>query len=186
MSPEGSLVRDRMRLFYALRLPDETVSRLVSWQDVALRTASGCRIVAPENLHFTVAFLGNRPAEELPDLLQALREAAGAAGGRLQLSLSRYRETRSVGMLVFEDAERRARAVADDLHGRLEALGVYEREKRQWLPHATVLRFRRPPRLQPELPELGVVSPSDLALYHSVLRPSGAQYHVLDSVALGG
>ena len=31
------------------------------------------------------------------------------------------------------------------LHERLEALGVYEREKRPWLPHLTVLRFREPP-----------------------------------------
>jgi 2'-5' RNA ligase len=178
--------RDRLRLFYALRLPDEIISRLVQWQDAVLRGAPEGRIVAPENLHFTVAFLGSRPTGELPDLLRALREAAEAAGSGLELSLARYRETRSVGMLVFDDAEGRATAVADDLFGRLETLGVYEREQRPWLPHATVLRFRRPPRLQPELPDLGAVSPSDLALYHSVLRPSGAQYYVLDSVALGG
>jgi RNA 2',3'-cyclic 3'-phosphodiesterase len=175
-----------MRLFYALRLPGETISRLVSWQDASFRSASGSRIVAPENLHFTVAFLGTRPAGELPDLLRALHEAAEAAGTGLELSLSRYRETRSVGMLVFDDAGGRAAAVAEDLFGKLETLGVYEREKRPWLPHVTVLRFHRAPRLRPELPELGAVSPSDLALYHSVLRPSGAQYHVLDSVALGG
>jgi RNA 2',3'-cyclic 3'-phosphodiesterase len=186
MSSEGNLVRDRMRLFYAFKLPDETVARLVSWQAAALRAASGCRIVAPENLHFTLAFLGSRPAAELPELLGALSQAAEEAGGKLELSLSRYRETRSVGMLVFEDAEGRAGAVAAGLFERLETLGVYERERRPWLPHVTVLRFRRPPRLRPELPDLGVVSPSDLALYHSVLRPSGAQYHVLDSVALGG
>jgi len=30
------------------------------------------------------------------------------------------------------------------------------------------------------------VRPSDAALYHSVLRPTGAQYEVLERVALGG
>ena len=99
----------------------------------------------------------------------------------------RYRETRSVGMVVLDDEERRAGALADDVFAALEELGVYERERRQWLPHVTVLRFRgRPPRLTPALPDLGPVSPSEVALYHSVLRPSGAQYEILESVALGG
>jgi hypothetical protein len=49
-----------------------------------------------------------------------------------------------------------------------------------------VLRFRRPPRAGPALPDLGRVSPSELALYHSVLLPSGAQYEILKSVPLGG
>ena len=68
----------------------------------------------------------------------------------------------------------------------LEELGVYRREFRSWLPHVTVARFRKPPRLRPPLPDLGTFSPSEAALYHSVLRPSGTQYDVLESVALGG
>jgi 2'-5' RNA ligase len=63
---------------------------------------------------------------------------------------------------------------------------VYEREARPWLPHVTVARFRSRPRLDPAPPDLGVVSPSDAALYNSVLRSTGAQYVVLESVALGG
>ena len=62
---------------------------------------------------------------------------------------------------------------------------MYEPERREWLPHITVVRFRRPPRLQPSLPELEVVT-SEAAVYMSVLRPSGAQYEVLQSVALEG
>ena len=68
----------------------------------------------------------------------------------------------------------------------LERLGVYERERRRWLPHVTVLRFRRAPRARPPVPDLGRVSPSEVALYHSVLRPTGAQYEILQSVPLGG
>ena len=53
------------------------------------------------------------------------------------------------------DEDGRATRLAVDLHERLERLGVYEPEKRPWLPHVTVLRFRRPPRLRPALPDLG-------------------------------
>ena len=89
-------------------------------------------------------------------------------------------------MLVLEDAGGAAAALAERLFDGLEALGIYRREQRPWLPHVTVLRFRERPRLDPPLPDLGRVSPSEAAVYHSVLRPSGAQYEVLESVALGG
>ena len=89
-------------------------------------------------------------------------------------------------MVVFEDAGDHAGALAADLHGRLERLGVYERERRPWLPHVTVVRFRARLQLDPPPPDLGEVSPSEAAVYSSVLRPTGAQYEVLESVPLGG
>ena len=103
-----------------------------------------------------------------------------------RLELRGYRETRSVGMLVFDDEGGRAAALAVDLQTRLEALGIYERERRRWLPHVTVLRFRERPRLRPALPELEPFVPSDAAAYLSRLRPGGAQYEVLESVPVGG
>ena len=89
-------------------------------------------------------------------------------------------------MLVCDDADGRATRLAEGLHERLERLGVYERERREWLPHVTVVRFRRRPRLQPQLPDLEPFVTSEAAVYMSVLRPSGAQYEVLQSVALEG
>jgi 2'-5' RNA ligase len=141
--------------------------------------------VPAENLHVTLAFLGGRPAADLGAVADAVRTAARAAL-RPVLEVRAYRETRSVGMLVCDDRDGRAGALADDLFGRLEALGVFRREGRPWLPHVTVLRFRARPRLEPPLPELGPFSPSDAAVYLSRLRPSGAQYEVLESFALGG
>jgi 2'-5' RNA ligase len=89
-------------------------------------------------------------------------------------------------MLTFDDEDLRAAALAADLHERLAALGVYEPERRTWLPHVTVLRFRRRPRLQPALPELEPFVTSDAAAFLSRLRPDGARYEVLESVAVGG
>ncbi len=87
-------------------------------------------------------------------------------------------------MLVLDDEADRATRLAADLHARLERLGVFQRERRSWLPHVTTLRFRVPPRLDPPMPDLGEFSPSEAAVYHSVLRSSGAQYEILDSFAL--
>jgi 2'-5' RNA ligase len=173
---------ERIRLFCALRLPDEAVERLVAWQT---RLAGSGRLVPPENLHVTLAFLGHVDAARLPEVDTALREAAAGAD-EIHLAAGRYRETRSVGMLLLEDEGDRATALADDLQGRLEAAGLYRREGRPWLPHVTVLRFRERPRLRPDPPDLGRVAPSDAAAFLSRLGPSGAQYEVLESHALGG
>ena len=192
---------ERLRLFCALRLPVETVERIVAWQHRELRATppgnaaggdrsaktggSGARIVEPGNLHVTLAFLGSRPRDELEPIARELRRAAAAAR-RPVLHVRSYRETRSVGMLACDDEGGRATALATDLHERLERLGVYRREQRPWLAHVTVLRFRERPRLRPPLPDLGAVAPSEAAVYLSRLRSTGAQYDVLESVALGG
>jgi 2'-5' RNA ligase len=147
---------------------------------------SEVRVVLRGHLHVTLAFLGHRPAMELDAILEALREAAARAEAPL-LSLRGYRETRSVGMLTFDDEGGRAAALAADLHERLAALGVYEPERRKWLPHVTVLRFRRRPGLRPALPDdLQPFVPSDAAAFLSRLRPDGARYEVLESMAVGG
>jgi 2'-5' RNA ligase len=173
---------ESLRLFCALRIPDDVLDGLLAWRDEHVR---GARAVMRANLHITLAFLGHRPSEELPGILAATRDAASGARP-IRLEPLRYRETRSVGMLVLSDDAGAATAVADDLHVRLEALGVYRREARPWLPHLTVARFRERPRLAPPLPALGPFSPSDAAVYLSRLRSSGAQYEVVQSFALGG
>jgi RNA 2',3'-cyclic 3'-phosphodiesterase len=172
---------DRLRLFCGFPLPARTLDSVESWQAQHLRG----RVVPRANLHVTLAFLGSRPSGELAATVQALRAAAENATQPVFQAL-RYRETRSVGMLVLDDEDGRAARLADRLHERLEALGLYRREGRPWLPHLTVVRFRERPRLGPPVPELGPFSPSDAAVYHSALRPDGAQYSILESVALGG
>lgn len=175
---------ERLRLFCALRLPEDVVEELSSWQTDTFGEIEGVRVLGREQLHVTLAFLGSRPAGELAAIEAELREAALAAQPAT-LTVKGYRETRSVGMLVLEDEGGRATSLAVDLHERLERLGVYERERRAWLPHLTAIRFRQRPRLEPALPELGPFVTSDAAVYMSTLRPSGAQYSVLESVGVG-
>ena len=144
------------------------------------------RVLPSNHLHVTLAFLGSRPAGEVDSIARVLRDAAGAVGQPV-LWPRLYRETQRVGMVVLAEAEpRHAHVLAGRLMLGLEGLGVYRREFRSWLPHVTVARFQQPPKLRPPLPDLGEFSPSEAALYHSLLRPGGAQYVALESVALGG
>ena len=172
-----------LRLFCALTLPGDVLDRLVGWQ--GLLPPGRHRVVARENLHLTLAFLGSRPAGDV-EPIRAELEAAAAAARPIELRERRYRETSSVGMLVFDDVDDAAGEFARAVHTRLQGIGVYEPERRPWLPHLTVLRFRERPRLSPSLPGLGPVIPSGAAVYHSMLRRTGAEYVVLDEVGLGG
>ena len=173
---------ESLRLFLALRIPAATLEEIERWQHDELRNV---RVVPREHLHVTLAFLGRRPSGELDSIVEVLFGAAAGAE-EIRLTPVRYRETRSAGMLVLEDDSGRAAALADDVQQRLERLGVYRREERSWLPHLTVARWRKRPRLQPEPPSVGTFVPSDAAAYLSRLHPAGARYEVLESVALGG
>jgi 2'-5' RNA ligase len=179
----GSVVRDaRIRLFCGLQPADETVACLAAWQSASLRRG---RIVPPGNLHVTLAFLGHRPTGEVPAIARELREASAAAGP-IQLRPLRYRETRSVGMVVLDDVGGAAAALAEDLQERLEQLGVYRREQRRWLPHITVLRFQKPEGLAPEPPNTCSIRVVRSALYRSALGAGGARYEVMEYGVLGG
>jgi RNA 2',3'-cyclic 3'-phosphodiesterase len=170
---------ERLRLFLALELPAETEKALRAWSDEHL--ARGRR---PGTLHVTLAFLGSRPRSELDEIVGVLRESA-AESAPFELEPVRYRETRSVGMLVLADPSGQATRLAGRVQKRLEKLRVYRREKRPWVPHITVVRFRSPLRARPPLPETGTFVPSGAAAFLSRLHPAGARYEVIESCSLG-
>jgi 2'-5' RNA ligase len=169
---------ERLRLFLALRLPDNWLEAIAAWQAAAFAGAD-VRVVPREHLHVTLAFLGSRPGEELAAIVERLR-AAAASAGEVRLEPDGYRETRSAAMLTFRDLGGAGGALADAA-GRDEA--------RPWLPHVTVARYRERPQLRQEFPDTirtHVLVPSDAAAYLSRLRPSGAEYEVLASAPLNG
>ena len=181
MSSPGTVEGDeRIRLFLALELPDHVASELRCWGRAEL---TGGRVA--DAFHVTLAFLGGRPRSALEEILGVLRREA-AATEPFALEPVRYRETRSVGMLVLADRSGRGTSLAERVQSGLEAVGLYEPEKRAWLPHVTVLRFRKRPRLAPPLPDVGAFAPSGAAAFLSRLHPSGARYEVLESCSFGG
>jgi len=181
-----------LRLFLALPVPGRAAEELERWRDSELlaRVPERFRdVVRPvEGFHVTLAFLGSRPGTELPAIVDALRGAA-AETSAFELVPRRFRETRSVGMVVLDDPSGEATALAERLHGRLEELGVYEREARPWLPHTTVVRFssrrrdrgQKRPRLAAPPPDAGPFVLSEAAAFVSRLHPSGARYEILET-----
>jgi 2'-5' RNA ligase len=186
MSSAATVAGDaRMRVFVGYPAPAEVREGLARWSEEALAGVPGARIVPETNLHVTVAFLGWIEASAVAAVESAVREAS-VGRSRPRFATERFRATRSVGMIALRDLDGVGTALALEVQERLEALGVYAREKRAWLPHVTVARWKeRPPRVRTYVPVMEIV-PSEIAVYLSVLRAGGAQYEVLDSAALGG
>jgi RNA 2',3'-cyclic 3'-phosphodiesterase len=185
VSSPGSVSGDeRLRLFLALQLPDDALAAIEEWQARRFSPPQlPGRLVPRTNMHVTLAFLGSRPAHELPTILRVLGEAARDAEPPL-FEVVRWRERRAAGMLELRDRHGTAAArIAGNVQAPLAELGIFRLENRDWLPHVTVLRYRQAPRLQPELPELSFV-PSGAAAFLSRLHPSGAVYEVLESFPL--
>jgi 2'-5' RNA ligase len=170
---------DRLRLFLALELPAEVSEEIAGW--AVRHVVSGRRVAT---YHVTLAFLGSQPRAVLAPVVEMLRKEA-AATEPFPLELARYRETRAVGMLVLDDPSGGATSLAVRVHAGLERLGVYERERRTWLPHVTVVRFRERPRLRPPLPQTRTFVPSGAAAFLSRLHRAGAKYEVLESCPIG-
>jgi 2'-5' RNA ligase len=182
---------ERARLFVALELPDEAREALVRWRSAAAAGIRGLRLVAPENLHATLCFLGSRPANEVDAIAAACGVAAREPVLESAFGAPLWLPRRRPGVLAVELLDRRgalARLQAT-LSAALATGGWYTPEARPFLPHVTVARVGRDARVRPvEVgpPDDGFdVRCSRVTLYRSRLGAGGARYEPLKVVELG-
>ncbi|MDA0182168.1 RNA 2',3'-cyclic phosphodiesterase [Solirubrobacter phytolaccae] len=166
-----------MRLFVALDLPEDVRDALTAAGQAA--DPEVWRPVKPESLHITLAFLGERPEEDVEAIAPVV--LAESVAPRLELG----------DVLLLPP--RRARVLTVEIHGPLgdlqarvsaglEAAGVYTPETRPFRAHVTIARLRprvRPPREAPlALAPIAFAGPS-VTLYVSRLHQHGATYQPL-------
>ena len=170
-----------MRLFVAVDLPGAVVERLAE-HGRALVDAGGWRALEAAAIHVTLVFLGELPPTAVKPAAAALESAWRPVGGlslgsELRLPPRRPR----VAAIAVEDPRRELAALQADVSARLAALDLHVRERRRFLPHATVARRSRGPegRVEQMDPGAGDFSAVALALYASRLAPSGARYEAL-------
>ncbi len=166
---------ERLRLFVACDLPGEVERAVAAWQRAELGRHDDLRIMPA--LHLTLAFLGTLEAARVPDLDRVLR---GIVWKRAECRFSEplflpARGKRRVVALELDDPAGALRRLQADVAAGLATEGLYEPERRPWLPHVTVARFRRPGHpfsLQNvNIDGFGVVR---MVLYSSHLERAGA------------
>jgi RNA 2',3'-cyclic 3'-phosphodiesterase len=164
-----------LRLFVACDLPSAARATIAAWQNAELEPHDDVRL--NRALHITLAFLGQIPSTQMERLTEALAELAypPLRSGVREVIFLPERGAKRIVALHLDDpggalAERQRQVSAA-----LAATGLYRPEKRPWLPHLTVARFRRPGHpfsLQNvNIRRFGVVR---TVLYSSVLERAGA------------
>jgi len=128
-----------LRLFIAINFTAETRDVLVGWRDELRAVASRGRFSSDENLHLTLAFLGECDGEQLELVKSVLAETEFETFDLSVGKLGRFH--RRGGDIWWAAAEESAElmAVQLDLSSRLRAAG-FALEERQFVPHITLGR----------------------------------------------
>lgn len=163
-----------LRLFFALWPDDATRRHLAKASRPALKRCGG-RPVPARNLHLTLAFLGDVPADWVP----AIRAAAGeVAPPILDLELDRVGQFPAARVAWLGPARVPAELarVAAELWAAVAPVGVAP-DRRPFRPHVTIARkIQRPPDLNAAQPVHWRVR--GFALIRSVTAQEGARYMV--------
>jgi 2'-5' RNA ligase len=185
----------RARLFVALDLPGAMREGIVAWGREHLRDPA-LRVVAPESLHVTLAFLGYLPEREIARLGEIVR-GLGAVAPPLRLEDPVAKPSlRRARLFALPAISAAAVPLQGELERKLVAERLYEPEKRPFWPHVTVARVKsagrglrrpavveRPPGALPKrLLETALCV--RVTLYRSVLQPQGSRYAPLAQVEL--
>jgi 2'-5' RNA ligase len=171
------------RLFIAVALGDEDRRALIAWAREAVGGDRGMRVVAAEQVHLTLAFLGHRPLDDVGPVGELVEGFAGDPAPVLSNGAALWLSPRKPHVLtVAVNDETGALA---DLHASvwdgLEELG-FEREERRFRPHLTVARVRHgwtpPGGALPPTPALDL-EVRGVALMRSFLGGGPARYEAL-------
>lgn len=176
-----------MRLFVALELPGAVRRELAVW--TARAAPPGVRAVAEENLHLTLAFLGERPAQDAA-AAAAVLPAAARPVDELSTAGALWLPPRRPGVLCVALApDPGLAALRTELVAGLAGALDWIPERRAFRPHVTVGRVRRGARvrgaeLEPPPPDLAFAA-RIIALYRSHPGPGGSRYEALARAVLG-
>ena len=167
-----------MRLFFACWPPVETARALARWA-AEVRNESGGKVTAVDNIHLTLAFLGNADADP------AIAAARRVKGRRHELPVDAARYVKRNEMVWVGSAAvpEPLLALASGLQASLRAAG-FALEERPFAAHVTLIRKARRPASIPPLPE--VAWPVDeFLLVQSHTTPNGSRYEPIERFALG-
>lgn len=168
----------QLRLFYAL-WPDAATRAAL----VALQAGIGGRPMQPDNLHLTLAFLGNQPSTALPPL-QALLATLPAAPLPLSLNHSGYFPRQHLAWIGPEPAPAALLELQQRLARALLQLPIHYRTTERFLPHVTLARKAASAAPAPATPIAW--RSSQLALVCSTPLTHGTRYRILAARSLDG
>jgi RNA 2',3'-cyclic 3'-phosphodiesterase len=174
-----------VRLFIAIAIPEEIRAAVAAVLQEFRAVAPQAKWVRAENLHVTLKFLGETPAEKLGALQTALARVDSPQAVQLDFRGLGFfpNEKRPRVIWAGMEASANLQALVADVDQATHRLG-FPLEERPFTPHLTLARFQ-PPGLPPKLLEasrarntqsFGALTASHFHLVESKLKPTGAEY----------
>ena len=182
----------KTRTFIAIEAVDQVHAAALTAIDRLRSAASGIKWVAPDNLHWTLQFLGDLTDMEVAEVCLrtvkvAARHEAFTVEARGVGAFPSIKRPRTLWIGAGQGAEKLV-ALQADVEEALSTLG-FRGENRQFVPHLTLGRAGRGPasggaELSDRLAKLadydaGVMAVDSVTVFASELGRDGPTYHVL-------
>ncbi len=174
--------RAALRLFVAGELPEEVRRAIAAWQETELAQRDELR--PNRSLHLTLCFLGDVARDAVPGIVAALRAVPVAPLPLVpdELIFLPERGPRRIVALRLADPTGMLADLQSQVSAALAALGVYEPERRAYLPHLTVARFRRKGHpFSLHNVNIPAFQMARIVLYSSLLERGGAVHTPLET-----
>ena len=184
----GSIALARERLFLAVPLP-KALLPTVRRAQAQLADIQGVRLLAKDQLHVTVAFVGEVELSEQESVEEVAKELGQEPGGEVMMGQS----------MLFFPKPARPRVVALSLEDQADTLlnlhekavvglklrGVHVEADRRYHPHLTIARLKKTGSIGRKLEGEPMLFPvRSLCLYRSDLTFGGAEHTELMTVDL--
>lgn len=163
------------RLFFALWPDDRQRDRLRDVINSVAKTVEG-KAVDRRSWHITLAYIGEYPEEQIPDLQARAREIE-VKPFTLSFDRLEYWPRPKIACMVGPTVPAELEALVLDLHGLMQDVGLVP-EDRTYRPHITVVRNARAFTAE-RLSQRTATDWSGFELIESVGGPGGASYRPL-------
>jgi 2'-5' RNA ligase len=187
-----------MRAFIAIPLPQEIKTFLANIQNQLKTSGADVKWVAPDNIHLTLKFLGEKDDEKIKQVIVILEEIAKDKKqftARLA-SLGAFPEIASprVIWVGIDRGNENSKLIAAELEERIAAIGIPKEEK-GFSSHITIARTKSSKSMDNLVKELNLYADkfgqekaefnvNQIVLYKSTLTPKGPIYQALKAVNL--
>lgn len=176
-----------MRLFIGVWLSETMRDEVVRYINLAMKESQGFKWSNPEQLHFTLKFLGEVETEKVADIIKALEIVAmGKKPFQLRLGEAGCFPASGIPRILWiglASAQKELKMLAGDIETVCNNLG-FPAEKQAFKPHLTIARAKdrqgnrlKEPSIKTSWQSITLVS--GFSIIESILRPQGAVYRVV-------
>lgn len=182
----------KIRSFIALEIPDASLTTIIKIRDEKIGKDEDVRWEGKEKLHLTLKFLGDINSEMIGEYSKTLEKIIGGYES-LNLSFSEFgvfkRRNEFKILWIGLKNNQKLIQIAGEIEAAFAELG-FEKEKREFKSHITLLRFRGHEDSEKivsltevKLPEIDFKA-NKITLYESMLTPNGSVYRSLKNFYL--